>query len=89
MLKERCADLLHSIKDELGDGIETEILTPVGEISKMVPELIQTTGAKLIVIEMHKHSIIDRMIGGSVAENVLHNSSVPVLIIPASKKNNG
>jgi nucleotide-binding universal stress UspA family protein len=88
-LKEKTENLLHNIKDELGGGVETEILTPVGEVRKMVPDLIKRTGAKLIVIETHKHSAIDRLIEGSVAESVLHCSSIPVLIIPASKKNNG
>jgi nucleotide-binding universal stress UspA family protein len=76
---------LNNFKDDYSRGIATEILTPVGEIRKVIPELIDKTGAELIITGAHSHNLFERLIEGDVDESVLQASTVPVLVLPLKK----
>ena len=44
-------------------------------------------GADIVVMGSHGRSGLGKLIMGSVAENVLHNSKVPLLVVPISSHN--
>jgi nucleotide-binding universal stress UspA family protein len=60
--------------------INWEALPPLG-ISDMISKYAKDKKVDLIVIATHGHSGLKRMVWGSVAEQVIRNSSVPVLVI--------
>ena len=69
-----------------GIDAKTEILygNPAEEIIKYT----QSHGVDLIIMSTHGRSGISRWVFGSVADKVLRNSTVPVLIKPAGRKAN-
>jgi len=85
-MRARAERLLNSLKDDYSKGIETDILVPVGEVNKVIPQMIKETGAELIVMGAHHRNLFERLIGSSVDESVLRVAKVPVLVIPLKKR---
>jgi nucleotide-binding universal stress UspA family protein len=62
-----------------GVGITTEVLE--GKPAQMIINYVKRNAVDLIVIGTHGYSGIKRLMFGSVALQVLHNSDVPVLLV--------
>lgn len=72
---------LNSTRQHLGDAtIETMIAE--GDAAEVIVETAGTQGADIIVLGSHSRTGIEKLLMGSVAEKVLHHSSVPLFIIP-------
>jgi nucleotide-binding universal stress UspA family protein len=84
-MKAGAEKLLNGFRDDYSKGTETEMLMPVGEIKKVVPEMIKQTGSELIIMGAHSRSLFERLIGGDEDESVLRVSTVPVLVVPLNK----
>ncbi len=75
-------NFLDQFKDLLEDG-EINTLVRTGEFSESILAAAAELDADMIVMGTHHRSGIERIFAGSVAEKVLHQSGIPVLVIPA------
>ena len=62
-------------------GIDTECVVIVGDPGPAIVDYAEKSDIDLIAIATHGRSGINRMIFGSVAEYVLKNSKLPILLI--------
>jgi nucleotide-binding universal stress UspA family protein len=73
------------------DGIKAHLKLLFGKVADSLVDYIQQRNFDIVIMATHGRSGISRWIWGSVAEKILHSSSIPVLIIrppgciPASK----
>ncbi|HEV2832218.1 MAG TPA: universal stress protein [Hanamia sp.] len=80
-LKEAAQNYLDKSKHYLGDEtIETIIKD--GDFGEGILEAAKEMKADIIVMGTHSRSGLDKILMGSVAEKVLHKSSIPLFIIP-------
>jgi|GEM_PF-2847769 len=86
-MRSRVENLLIGFRNDYSNGRETDILVSVGEVSKVLPEMIKETSVDLIVMGAHHRNLFERMIGGDVDESVLRVATVPVLVVPPGRKN--
>jgi nucleotide-binding universal stress UspA family protein len=73
---------LSSLRDEYGHGTETELFMPVGEIKKVIREMLRATGAGLIIMGVHSQNLFERLAEGDPDGSVIRLSTVPVLVVP-------
>ncbi len=75
--------------DQVGeqlDGLDWETHCQVGSPARALLSLSQTHNIDLIVMSTHGHSGLKRWVCGSVAENVLRGSHIPVALVPQKKE---
>ena len=63
-------------------GLEVECVSQVGQPAKRIVKVAEEKMVDLIVMSSHGRSGIRRWFLGSVAEEVLRHSSVPILMLP-------
>lgn len=76
-------EYLQQIVDDLGPGPRIECIHDFGSASRTLVKMIARHNIDLVMMTTHGRSGFDRVVAGSVAENVLRNSPVPVWLIPA------
>jgi len=82
----RALGYLSKIAKPLRDeGLDIECATLMGEPSKAILHYARENAVKLIAIATHGHGGLKRMFFGSVADKVLMESSVPVLVIKSQE----
>jgi nucleotide-binding universal stress UspA family protein len=64
---------------------DAERFTPEGDPAKEILRTTETWGADIIVMGTHGKTALGQMLTGSVAEHVLRQASVPVLLITEKK----
>ena len=76
---------LDKIKDHLGDE---KIITLIknGDFSDSILSTSIDIQADMIVMGSHSQKWLEKIVMGSVSENVLKSSKLPILIIPTSQK---
>lgn len=80
-LKRRAEDYLENVKLSLGDEtIETVIKE--GDYPENILQTAKEMKADMIVMGTHSRKGLDKVLLGSVAENVLHHTTIPLFIIP-------
>ncbi len=87
-LKRTAEDYLDNVKLGLGDeAIETVVKE--GDNAETILQTANEMNADLIVMGTHSRKGLDKVLLGSVAENVLHHTTIPLFIIPVKslKKN--
>lgn len=78
---------LHTLAEELrAKGLSAEALLVQGPTSATIIEEAEQLEADLIIMGSHGHGAIYKTFVGSVSQQVLGESTVPVLIIPAKRK---
>lgn len=83
-LEAEAEKFLTHIATQLGDpSIKTFVKD--GPFSDSVLETIKEWGADIIVMGSHSHSGLERLFLGSVVENVLLHTSIPMFIIPTKE----
>lgn len=81
VLNTTAQEYLNKLKQHLGDeAIET--IVKDGDFGKSILDTAAEINADLIVMGTHSRSGLGKILMGSVAENVLHHSSIPMYIIP-------
>jgi len=93
-IREQRADILRKEHQDIqaigaqlkAKGIDTEALLVQGPTTDTLLEVAQNVSADLIVMGSHGHSALFRAFVGSVSEQVLKESKVPVLIVPTPDK---
>ncbi len=77
--------LEHMVKD-YGQGIDAELFTPEGEVKETILRLAKEWDATLIVAGTHGRKGLNRLLMGSVAESILRDAHVPVIVVPMDKE---
>ena len=86
-LRKAAQDFLNMSKHHLGDeNIQTIIKD--GDFADSILEAANDVAANLIVMGSHGRRGLDRMLLGSVAEQVLHKTTIPLFIIPTKQFEN-
>ena len=75
---------LNESKKHLG-GENIEVKVVGGETGPAILKTAEEYGADIVVMGSHGRSGLGKLIMGSVAENVLQNSKVPLLVVPIAR----
>jgi len=84
-LKEKLELFLHQLARDYANGVDTEMFTPEGEITQTILQTAREWDAHLIVVGTHGRTGLNRLLMGSVAEDILRHSTIPVFIVPIDK----
>jgi len=80
-LNKAAEEFLAKSKEHLGDaGIQTVVKE--GGVADTIVKTAADMQADIIVLGSHSRRGLDKILMGSVAEKVLHNSAIPLFIIP-------
>lgn len=84
-LKDASQDFLNKTKSKLGDE---SIITIVkeGDFAESILETAKETQADFIVMGSHSRKWLENILMGSVAEEVLRKTKIPLLLIPTRKQ---
>ncbi len=80
-LKKAAQNFLNESKRFLGDDT-IETVVSGGDFGDSILETAKKLQVDIIVLGTHSKRGLDKILMGSVAENVLHHSSIPLFIIP-------
>ncbi len=81
VLEKQSKELLEEIKKGLKD-IEVKTISVVGHPADKILSIAEEEKADLIIMATHGMSKMKRYLIGSVTNNVVHHSKIPVLVIP-------
>jgi nucleotide-binding universal stress UspA family protein len=85
-LKKAAQHFLDKSKHHLGDQtIQTQVKD--GDFAESILKTAKDSHADIIVMGSHGRRWLDEILMGSVTENVLHQTSIPLFIIPTKKHN--
>jgi len=84
-LKIASQQFLDKSKHHLGDTT-IKTLVKEGDFAESILKAAKELHADIIVMGSHSRRWLDEILMGSVTERVLHNSSVPLFIIPTKKQ---
>ena len=70
----------------MGDPI-IQILVEEGDLAEAILKTAKKIKTDLIVLGSHSRKWLENIVMGSVAEEVLRRSTIPLLIIPTKKHN--
>jgi nucleotide-binding universal stress UspA family protein len=77
------AQVLNELEADLDlEGVEHELVEELGDPSSRLIAVAESKGADLIVIGRRGAGIAERVMLGSVADRLCHQSPVPVLVVP-------
>ena len=62
-------------------GVEVETVLIVGNPARDMVKIVEKTGADLVVIGSHGKTGLEKLLLGSVAENVIKTVNVPILLV--------
>jgi nucleotide-binding universal stress UspA family protein len=83
-LKNASLQYLDKTKQYLGDqSIQT--LVKEGEVAETLLKSAEELHADIVVLGSHSQKWLENILMGSVTENVMNNSSIPLLIVPTKK----
>jgi nucleotide-binding universal stress UspA family protein len=82
-LAEGQAQVLNELEERLDlDGIDYETVEELGDPSSRLIAVAENNNADMIVIGRRGAGIAERVMLGSVADRLCHQSPVPVLVVP-------
>ena len=84
-LKEVSQKFLDKTKNDLGDETIQTIIKE-GDTAELILESAKKLKADIIVIGTHSRKWLENILMGSVAENVLKHTTLPLIIIPTKKQ---
>ena len=85
LLNTTAQEYLDKSKQHLGDeSIETVVKD--GDFGKSILDTATEMNVDIIVMGTHSRSGLDKILMGSVAEKVLHHSSIPLYFIPVRER---
>ena len=83
-LKKASQYFLEQSKKYLGDENISTIVTE-GDFAQSILTTAKETGADIIVMGSHSRRWLEAIIMGSVTEKVLHETAIPLFIIPTKQ----
>jgi nucleotide-binding universal stress UspA family protein len=84
-LKKTSHDFLEKSKKHLGDDT-IEIIVNEGDVADAVIVTAKEISANVIVMGSHSRKWLEQIVMGSVTENVLRHTSIPLFIIPTKEQ---
>jgi nucleotide-binding universal stress UspA family protein len=84
-LKKATEQFLNKTKHHLGDKA-IQILIKEGDFSGSILEAAKEVNADIIVMGSHSRKWLENIVMGSVTEKVLHNTTIPMFIVPTRQK---
>jgi len=84
-LKEASFNFLDKFKKHLGDDT-IQTLVKEGDFAESILKAAKDLHVGVIVMGSHSKKWLENIVMGSVAEKVLHNTSVPLFIVPTKKQ---
>jgi len=87
--KDASNELREIVDNELHKKIQAKILVSHGDAAKEIVRTADEKGADLIVISTHGRTGWKHLLFGSVAEHVVRNAHVPVLVIQSESEKEG
>jgi nucleotide-binding universal stress UspA family protein len=85
-LKKTAQEFLDKSKLHLGDETIDTVIKE-GNIAEAILETVTDFGIDIIVIGSHSSKWLDKILLGSTAEDVLHQTTTPLFIIPTKNRN--
>jgi nucleotide-binding universal stress UspA family protein len=79
---------LESTRTHLGDETIRTVIDK-GDFADMILKTARNINADLIVIGSHSRRWLEQVLMGSVTEKVLHNTSIPLFIVPTKSRQTG
>jgi nucleotide-binding universal stress UspA family protein len=79
--RNQAKDLLTTHRDRLSDPGSTDTRVTVGSPSEQITGIADAVDADQIVMGSHGRSGVQRLLVGSVAEQVMRSTSIPVTIV--------
>ena len=84
-LKEASLKYLETSKNHLGDKT-IQTIVKEGDFADAILKTAQEVKADIIVVGSHSRKWLENIVMGSVTEKVLHNTSIPLFIVPTKQK---
>ncbi len=84
-LKEAAENYLQKSKDHLGD-LNINTIVREGDFADTIIQTAVEIGADVIVLGSHSKRWLEKIVMGSVTEQVMKSSTIPILIIPTRKE---
>jgi len=84
-LKNASLQYLDKSRKHLGDKT-IQTIVKEGDFAESILETAKELHADIIVIGSHSRKWLENIVMGSVTEKVLHNTSIPLLIVPTKNK---
>ena len=85
-LKNASLQYLDKSREHLGDKT-IQTIVKEGDFAESIIETAKELKADIIVVGSHSRKWLENILMGSVTEKVLHNSKIPLLIVPTKKNN--
>ncbi len=85
-LEETSLDYLNKSKNHLGDKNIQSLVKQSDDVAGCLLEAAKELQANVIVMGSHSRRWLEKILLGSVAENVLKQTCLPLFIIPTNKK---
>lgn len=85
-LKEAAVNYLQKSKDHLGD-LNINTIVKEGDFADTIIQTAIEIKADVIVMGSHSRRWLEKIVMGSVTEQVMRSSTIPLLIIPTRKEN--
>ncbi len=85
-LKEEKRQLRELVNGLRNDGIEAQAYMKEGDTLGGLLEFAEHRDADVIVLGTHGHNFMERVLLGSVAEGVVREARIPVMVVPAPGK---
>ena len=73
--------LAEAARELSAEGLNVQTLVGRGEVADEIVAQAETLHADLIAMATHGHGLVARTVLGSVAEDVRHHTSVPLLLL--------
>lgn len=77
-------EFLQKAKDHLNDERVKTHLTE-GDTAKTIMQYGEEWGANMLVMGTHSHSVLEKLLVGTVAEKILEKTKIPVYLVPVKK----
>ena len=86
-VREQAAEgFVSAVAEELsGEGLDVSYATGVGDEDDGIIQAARDQRIDLIVMASHRRGFLSRLVSGSVTDDVVHQSRVPVLVVPAGE----
>jgi len=85
-LKKASTYFLEKSRHHLGDD-KIQIMVKDGDFADSILKAAKETHADIIVMGTHSRKWLENIVIGSVTEEVMHHTSIPLLIVPTKKHN--
>ena len=76
---------LDASKQHLGDPT-IQTIAVEGDFAESILKVATENSAEIIVLGLHSRSALEKILMGSVTEKLLHDSHIPLFIVPTRRK---